>query len=63
MSNVFITLYVESLRKTVIRVGYPEDNNTNAWGLKEFYTWICYCFIEDEEDKILKRRKKRFFLR
>jgi hypothetical protein len=43
MYAVFVALYAESLRRTVIKLGYPEDHELSQWTLKDYVVWLCYC--------------------
>lgn len=43
MYAVFISIYAESYRKTVIELGYPEDQIEKEWSLKDYVIWLCYC--------------------
>jgi len=43
MQSIFISIYAESFRQTVIRYGYPEDQIPKEWSLKEYIVWLCYC--------------------
>lgn len=33
-------MYVESLRKTAIEIGYPEDHETTKWTLADYVKWF-----------------------
>jgi hypothetical protein len=51
--TAFISLYAESLRNVVTKLGYPEDEELNQWTLKDYIIWLCYCIkTDDEENKI-----------
>jgi hypothetical protein len=41
---IFVSIYAESLRRTVIKTGYPSDNQLSQWILKDYVIWLCYCF-------------------
>ncbi len=41
--TVFISLYAESFRNTVINFGYPEDQIKKEWSMKDYLIWLCYC--------------------
>jgi hypothetical protein len=43
MYVIFISIYAEALRKTVIKIGYPEDHELSQWTLKDYLTWLCIC--------------------
>jgi hypothetical protein len=58
MASIFISLYMESLRKAVTKLGYPEDHEGTSWGFREFIVWLCYC-VGDDEKKRQQRRQKR----
>ena len=51
MAPVFLSMYIESLRKTVIKLGYPEDHQATSWRLRDFLIWLCYCVGNDEKKK------------
>ena len=41
--SICTALYSESLRKTTIREGYPEENlDSVEWKLRDYVTWLCY---------------------
>lgn len=43
MYSVFISINAESLRKIVIKTGYPEDHGLTQWTVKDYIIWLCYC--------------------
>ncbi len=43
MYSIFIAIYAESLRRTVIRLGYPEDHQLSQWTIRDYMIWFCYC--------------------
>jgi hypothetical protein len=43
MYAIFISIYAESLRRTVIKLGYPEDHQLSQWTMKDYMTWLLYC--------------------
>jgi hypothetical protein len=51
MYSIFIAINAESIRKTVITNGYPEDNVYRKWRLKDITKWICIC-IDNEDAEI-----------
>ena len=40
---IIIPLYGENLRKTLRKVGYPEDMQLKPWSIKDYAIWLCYC--------------------
>jgi hypothetical protein len=50
MYAIFIAIYAESLRKTVIKIGYPEDHELTQWSLKDYLTWLCYCIDTNKKN-------------
>jgi len=50
MYAIFVSINSESLRRTVIQGGYPEDKEATSWKLKDFATWLCYC-VKNDDDK------------
>jgi hypothetical protein len=48
MYAIFISLYAECLRRTVIKLGYPEDHQLSQWTLKDYVVWLCYCIGGDK---------------
>ena len=52
MFVVFISIYAESLRSAVVKLGYPDDVDLNEWILKDYIVWLCYCInLNGEEEK------------
>jgi hypothetical protein len=50
--SIFISLYAESFRKTVIKSGYPIDQDQGRWTIKDFidyFTFICNWNKKKEE--------------
>ena len=43
-------IYAESLRKVVIKYGYPEDKEQISWTYKDYLSWIFVCFRNNFED-------------
>lgn len=50
MYTIFISLYAESLRRTVIKYGYPEDHPLSRWTLKDYMTWLLF-FLRKNKKK------------
>ena len=48
--SVFISIYAESFRNTVIQTGYPQDERSNKWKLKDFLMWLCYCYKNEKSN-------------
>ncbi len=51
MYAIFISINAESLRKTVIQGGYPEDMHSGSWKLRDFTTWLCYCIKSNDDNQ------------
>lgn len=49
MYAIFISIYAESLRRTVIKLGYPEDHELTQWTLKDYLVWLCYCVGDNKK--------------
>jgi hypothetical protein len=49
MYAIFISIYAESLRKTVVKLGYPEDHELSQWKLKDYLTWLCICLARNKK--------------
>ncbi len=44
--SICISLFAESMRKTVIQNGYPGENlEAVEWRCRDYITWLCY-FID-----------------
>jgi hypothetical protein len=50
MYVIFISLYAESLRRTVIKYGYPEDHQLSRWTMKDYMTWLLF-FLRKNKNK------------
>jgi len=48
---IFISLFAEGLKKTVVQNGYPEDYEGQQWQFKDYIVWLCHFVKEDEEVK------------
>jgi hypothetical protein len=51
MYAIFISIYAESLRRTVIKLGYPEDHQLSKWTMKDYMTWLLYCLGNKKKDE------------
>ncbi len=40
-------IYAESLRKTVVKYGYPEDKEQISWTIKNYFEWVFFCYKEE----------------
>lgn len=49
LNIVFISLFAESVKKTVVQFGYPDDYENNNWQFKDYIVWLCH-FVDDEEE-------------
>lgn len=47
---IFSLVLAESLRRVVKRFGYPEDDQTYNWKLKDFAVWVSHYGIKNDED-------------
>ena len=52
-------IYAESLRKTVIKTGYPEDKENISWTPKDYVKWVFFCFKEKDNAEIEKEEEAR----
>ena len=50
MYCIFIVLFAETLRKVVIKNGYPSDNIKSQWTTKDYIQWLFF-WIETETQK------------
>ena len=50
ISFIFSLVLAESLRRVVKRFGYPEDDQTYNWKLKDFAVWVSHYGIKNDED-------------
>jgi hypothetical protein len=51
MFSIFISIYAESLRRTVVNLGYPNDHQQTQWTLKEYVVWLCFC-VSSKKKKV-----------
>ena len=51
LSAILISLFAENFRKTVRRVGYPEDTQIKQWTLRDYVIWLCYFIDLESEEK------------
>lgn len=49
LNVVFISLFAESVKITVVQQGYPDDYDNNNWQFKDYIIWLCH-FVDDEEE-------------
>ena len=45
---VFIGLFAEAVKKTVVQNGYPDDYDDSQWQFKDYIVWLCH-FVKDDE--------------
>ena len=46
---IFNSIFAESLRRTIVNNGYPEDIEKGEWNLKDFSFWIVHYLSEENE--------------
>jgi len=51
-------VYAESLRKTVIKYGYPDDKEQMSWAMDDYIKWLFFCFKPKTPEEIAKEAKK-----
>jgi len=49
LNVVFISLFAESVKITVVQHGYPDDYENNNWQFKDYIIWLCH-FVDDDEE-------------
>lgn len=46
--TIFNSIFAESLRRTVVRCGYPNDSEKLQWSMRDYMIWIAH-FIKEEK--------------
>jgi hypothetical protein len=49
LNVIFISLFAESVKITVVQQGYPDDYENNNWQFKDYIIWLCH-FVDDDEE-------------
>ena len=47
---VFNSIFAESLRRTIVMHGYPEDIEKKEWNLKDFTYWVAHYLPEEKQE-------------